>query len=292
MARESGFIWCGFIMCRQRSLLYEDQRPGSTDLQVDDPYFALPYNDEMAKTVRYGESRRQGFLPHWRSGNHLMCHVHVPSLILLCFGFCVSFCEGVMAQQPDFATALMKSTFRVTGPAAAGQAGTTTGTAFILGKASKSHPDHAFYVLVTAAHVLDGIAGDVATVEFRTKVADGSYQPNIQPISIRKGGRNLYTKRPEADVAAMYVPVPESVISNIIPTDLLATDVELERIELHPGDTLFCLGFPLAIDLKTFPVLRTGVLASYSITPAKTVKQLYYNFAVFPGNSGGPVFYS
>ena len=72
----------------------------------------------------------------------------------------------------------------------------------------------------------------------------------------------------------------------------LADDATLERLQVHPGDELFCLGFPLGADLNGFPILRTGTLASYPITPSKVVKKYYYDFHVFPGNSGGPVYFS
>jgi hypothetical protein len=55
---------------------------------------------------------------------------------------------------------------------------------------------------------------------------------------------------------------------------------------------LECLGFPLAISLNTFPVIRSGLIASYPITPTEAIGKIYYNFHVFPGNSGGPVYFS
>ena len=61
---------------------------------------------------------------------------------------------------------------------------------------------------------------------------------------------------------------------------------------MHPGDELLCLGFPLAINFNAFPVIRSGLLASFPITPSRTVRQYYYNFHVLPGNSGGPVYFS
>ena len=105
-------------------------------------------------------------------------------------------------------------------------------------------------------------------------------------------GPNLYVKNPDADVAAMYVPIPEGTAFDLLPMVFLADDARLTRLEMHPGDELQCLGFPLAISLNGFPVIRSGLLASYPITPTKVVRQLYYNFHTFPGNSGGPVYFS
>jgi hypothetical protein len=66
----------------------------------------------------------------------------------------------------------------------------------------------------------------------------------------------------------------------------------VEEIELHPGDDAFCLGFPLfASTPGGFPVLRTGHIASYPLTPMKDVGPIYFDLNVFPGNSGGPVYF-
>ncbi|MBV8594005.1 MAG: serine protease, partial [Caulobacteraceae bacterium] len=41
-----------------------------------------------------------------------------------------------------------------------------------------------------------------------------------------------------------------------------------------------------------FPILRSGRVASYPVAPAKIFPTFLLDFAVFPGNSGGPVFMS
>jgi hypothetical protein len=199
---------------------------------------------------------------------------------------------GLTAFAQDFTTALMQSTFQIVGPASNGRVGEfSTGTVFVLGKPVPGKPGQTIYTLITAAHVLDGIGGDTATLQLRTKKGDGTYQALPQQLNLRRGALNLYVKHPSADIAVMHVALPDGIIPKVIGTEFLVNDAELDRIEVHPGDTLFCLGFPLSIDLNTFSVLRTGILASYPITPAKVVKSYYYNFVVFPGNSGGPVFY-
>ncbi len=198
---------------------------------------------------------------------------------------------SVSAQAQDFTTALMQSTFEIEGPSQAGAGTITTGTVFVLGRPVAGYPNETVYTLITAAHVLDEISGEVAILHLRTQKTDGTYQPLQQQLTIRRGQESLYLKHPTADIAVMYLPLPDGVIPHVISTELLTTDSELERIEIHPGDTLFCLGYPLSVEINTFSVLRSGILASYPITPAKTVKQYLYNFAVFPGNSGGPVYY-
>jgi hypothetical protein len=195
------------------------------------------------------------------------------------------------ANSQDISIGLMNSTFEISGP---GREPNTTsfGTVFILGRPRGDDPKQGYYVLVTAAHVLDDIKGDVANLLLREKQQDGSYRAFESPIHIRQLGQPLYVKHSEADVAAMYISIPLNAQFSVVSTTSLVVDDELNRIELHPGDVLSCLGFPLAITLDGFPVIRTGLLASYPVTPSRVVKKFFYTFHIFPGNSGSPVYYS
>ena len=60
------------------------------------------------------------------------------------------------------------------------------------------------------------------------------------------------------------------------------------------GDEMLALGFPrgLAANAAGFPILRAGKVASFPIAPARIFPTFLLDFAVFPGNSGGPVFMS
>jgi S1-C subfamily serine protease len=197
-----------------------------------------------------------------------------------------------VARSQELNTILMNSTFEIFGPSATEPGETTFGTVFFLGKPLRTDPNKGSFVLITAAHVLDEISGDTATLVLRRKNSTGDYTKLPYTIAIRDQGKNLYVKNPEADVAAMFVSVPTVAEPMLLPISALADDTELKQLEIHPGDELLCLGFPLAVDLNTFPVVRSGLLASYPITPSKAVRQYYYNFHIFPGNSGGPVYFS
>jgi hypothetical protein len=53
------------------------------------------------------------------------------------------------------------------------------------------------------------------------------------------------------------------------------------------------LGFPLAASSPGgFPILRAARIASYPLTPAKTVKGLYVDLFLYGGNSGGPAYFT
>ena len=57
-------------------------------------------------------------------------------------------------------------------------------------------------------------------------------------------------------------------------------------------EDLITLGFPHGAESSAagFPILRSGRLASFPLTPAAATKTFMLDFQVFPGNSGGPVF--
>jgi hypothetical protein len=67
----------------------------------------------------------------------------------------------------------------------------------------------------------------------------------------------------------------------------------MEKFEIRPGDEVLSFGYPNgdAASEVGFPILRSGRVSSYPLTPAKTVGSLLVSGDVFAGNSGGPVFF-
>lgn len=185
----------------------------------------------------------------------------------------------------DFNTALFESTFLI-------KEGDKNGTAFILARDGKQIPDF-YYVLITAAHVLNAM-GKEATLVLRQKEKD-VYKNIDHKIVIRddKGLPLWKTSPTTADVAVMYVKLPFDLPIAIF-TDLLATDEKMEEYEIHPGDNLSVLGYPLGVTspIAVFPVLRSAKIASYPLTPSKDIKNYFIDFQVYGGNSGGPVYLS
>jgi hypothetical protein len=191
-------------------------------------------------------------------------------------------------------TILMQTTFRIDGPARETPGRASLGTIFIVGRPLKDNPQVQAYVLVTAAHVLNDINGPVASLLVRRKNEDGSYDPYKWPITIRdRSGTPLFVQHKDADVAAMYVSLPTGLIEGFISTKDFADDKVIEEYEIHPGDELLCVGFPygLAVNNWGFPILRTGVISSYPLVPARAIKYIGFDFRVFGGNSGGPVYF-
>jgi hypothetical protein len=203
----------------------------------------------------------------------------------------VAHAQNTTPPAPELNTILMQSTFRIHGPSRADARQTSFGTTFLMGKPT---PDPAkwYYVLISAAHVLENIGGDVGTLTLRQKQSDGSYTPIQWNIQIRNQNNPIYVKHPDADVVALYVNMPDDLNAPILPIELLADDDLLRRFEIHPGDELLSLGFPLFVSSDGgFPILRSGKIASYPIVPTKTIKSILFDFRVFEGNSGGPVYF-
>lgn len=182
-------------------------------------------------------------------------------------------------------TALMNSTFRIEGSG-------KTGTVFILGIPSVKDSTKAFYVLVTANHVLNDIKTDEATLFIRVE-KNKKFIKLPYSIKIREKGKPLWIKHPETDVAAMLVALPDVINFTLLPVSFLANDSMLTEYEIHPGDELLCLGFPYGAEANDagFPILRSGKIASYPIIPMKDIKSFLFDFQVFGGNSGGPVYF-
>jgi hypothetical protein len=119
------------------------------------------------------------------------------------------------------------------------------------------------------------------------------------PLRIRDKDKPLYTAHPTADVAVIDLTLPnDSIIaqrgSNVTNVNWLATDEFLASIDIHPGDELLCLGYPLGLAANEagYPILRGGKIASYPVIPLKKVHSILYDFQVQPGNSGAPVYFS
>jgi hypothetical protein len=193
----------------------------------------------------------------------------------------------------DLNVLLMESTFRIAGPAK-GEGKISVGTVFLVGRPLKSSPGKASYVMVTAGHVLQDIIGDEAVLWLRRKKPDGTFEALEHRLRIRGRGAPLWTRHAGADVAVMYVQLPNEAHVVLLSKDLLANDQMMTQYEVHPGDELLSLGFPfgLAANDAGFPILRSGKIASYPLVPAKQYPTFLYDFQVYEGNSGGPVYYT
>jgi len=76
------------------------------------------------------------------------------------------------------------------------------------------------------------------------------------------------------DVAVMYTLLPRDIDILLLSTAMLADDEVLKKFEIHLGDELICLGYPLGAEATEagFPILRSGKIVSYPLIPTKQTK--------------------
>lgn len=150
-------------------------------------------------------------------------------------------------------------------------------------------------VLVTAHHVLDGMPAADARIGWRVETSDGGWRFAPEPLHIRQEtGEPVWTRHPERDIAVMEVSAPPAFARAAIPLGWLAEAWSLDAWQVGPGDELLTLGYPRGYSSNTagFPILRAGRVASWPLTPIRRFPVFLLDFPVFPGNSGGPVFWT
>jgi len=82
------------------------------------------------------------------------------------------------------------------------------GTGFVMGRPILNTPDRARYVLITAAHVLNDMVGEGMTCICAANWERITGFELRHTIPIRANGQPLWTKHPDADVAVMYISLP------------------------------------------------------------------------------------
>lgn len=169
----------------------------------------------------------------------------------------------------------------------------TVGTGFLI---QAPRPDGTpRVVLVTAAHVLERMPDPEARIGWRTALPDGSWRFDPEPLTIRDdAGEPLWTQHPDRDVAVIEIAAPDTFARAAIPIGWLADENAFDAWQVGPGDELLSLGFPrgLSANRAGFPILRVGRIASYPLSPVAAFPTFLLDFTVFPGNSGGPVFWT
>lgn len=180
---------------------------------------------------------------------------------------------------------IIQATVQLEQPSAEGQR--TIGTGFLISASSADGTPT--IVLVTANHVLAKMPAAEARIGYRSLGADGTWRYAPAPLKIRDpDGQPLWTRHPSQDVAVLKIVAPPEYARAAIPSGYLAPKTGGDLI---PGDELMVLGFPrgVAANNAGFPILRSGRVASYPVSP-DVAPTFLLDFSVFPGNSGGPVF--
>jgi S1-C subfamily serine protease len=146
-------------------------------------------------------------------------------------------------------------------------------------------------ILVTAAHVFEQMQGDQTRLGWRF-VVDGVWRYGAAPATIRNHGAPLWTRHPVQDIAVIEIKAPEEFARAAVPKSWLADDRTFDDYGVGPGDEMMTLGFPRGWTpcRAGFPILRSGRVASYPLSPVGDFPTFLIDLRVLPGNSGGPVF--
>jgi hypothetical protein len=188
----------------------------------------------------------------------------------------------------DLTIAMINATVEIDQPQADGVR--IVGTGFLIADPA---PDGApRVVLVTAEHVFDAMPGPEARIGWRISLPDGSWRFAPWPLKIRDGKTHLWTRHSSRDVAAISIEAPPEFARAAIPLAWLGDDMAFDRYRVGPGDEMMVLGYPegLAANTAGFPIVRSGRVASYPLSPIAAFPTFLLDFRVFKGNSGGPVF--
>jgi hypothetical protein len=131
-------------------------------------------------------------------------------------------------------------------------------------------------------------------VTFHKRNRDGRHEKCPLKTVLHKDGKPLWKKHPFADVAVIEITPPAEALFPSIPVASLATDDDLVRFRVHPGDPIRCLGFPHAKQFQPseagFGVIRAGCIASYPLLPTRKTRSFLVDLNTFEGDSGAPIY--
>lgn len=148
-------------------------------------------------------------------------------------------------------------------------------------------------VLITAGHAMNGFEGREIRVGWRVQGQDGGWRFAPAPLAIRADDqRPLWTQHPQYDVAAIEIRAPVEFARNAVPLAWLADRDTFDDFGVGPGDEMMTLGYPggYSSNPAGFPILRTGRVASYPLSPSQGFPTFLLDISAVSGNSGGMVF--
>jgi hypothetical protein len=192
----------------------------------------------------------------------------------------------------DLTMALMRATYKLEQVQLDGTRIVGTGWLVRLPAPAEGRPN---YALVTARHVFDRMRKPEATVHWRRQDDVGAWVREARPLMVRsETGAPLFLEHGQRDVAVMPVTPPKHSEAAAIDLAMLADVDTFADHDIRPGDEFLCLGYPKGITANDagFPILRSGRVASYPLSPPTQYPTFLMDFAVFAGNSGGPVYMS
>lgn len=200
--------------------------------------------------------------------------------------FC--FLSDIALAQTVSRTQVVQATYRIGGNG-------SLATCCIVSRAHPTKPQAQQLLLVTAAHVLEKIEGEQATLSLRSMDDEGETRRTPQTFQIRKDGKALWAKHPKLDVVVIELPRLEGADTHALPIEVLATEADWKKHTPEPGDLVRCVGFPHAAHFDPspagYPLVRLGCLAGFPLLPLSRYPMFLVDFNTFEGDSGGTVLY-
>jgi hypothetical protein len=147
------------------------------------------------------------------------------------------------------------------------------------------------YLLVTAAHVFDSMAGEKCTIVFRAVTPDGRFERRPAEFAFRTPTGPLWVRHPQADVAVMPVDLPAGVDVQPYAESQIADPRFAEEGRVALGHEVYIPCYPVQFEANAagFPVLRRGSIASYPLVPLASAQTILVDYSSFHGDSGAPV---
>lgn len=166
-----------------------------------------------------------------------------------------------------------------------------SGTCFLVTPKDVDAANPRRVILATAAHVLEQMSGDTCEIILRRKEEDSQYSRQPLTIEIRKNGKPLWTRHPDVDIISVFLDLPEGVLFNPIPFEMVADEVRVTDRTIRAGKETWIPCYPAKLEANDagWPVLRHGSIASHPLAPVKSVRTLLVDYKNFGGDSGAPV---
>ncbi|MFN0051731.1 MAG: serine protease [Planctomycetales bacterium] len=146
-------------------------------------------------------------------------------------------------------------------------------------------------VLVTAAHVLDGLPGPECKLILRLPQTDQPMLRKETSIPIRDGNQPRWKRHPEQDIAALFLDLPEGPQPTALAYQNIADEAVAQERRVRVGREVFIACYPSQLEANElgWPVVRRGIVASHPLVPLRTFKSMLIDYRSFGGDSGAPI---
>lgn len=168
--------------------------------------------------------------------------------------------------------------------------GSSSATAFIVDLDSAAEKEKRF-ALVSAAHVFQEMEEATCTVHFRIADEKGGFARRETELRVREEDEPLWIRHPTADVAAIFLVLPEKVDVEPFRIERIASEELFDSKKIHVGQEVYIPCFPAKIESNDagFPILRKGSIASYPLNRPTVGDSILIDYSHFGGDSGAPV---